>query len=129
MNQKPLVYIDGKKSQLPSGDFVNLTGTDSPKIDFLVNALAAYDTIASITYLDSGTKDQRIDEIIYSSTLFPDRDVTKTAFYLGVGTINQRLDKVEYTGSIFSPDKLVKQYTYTLVGNRYLKTAFNWSIV
>lgn len=98
------------------------------KFNFHVASLAAYDKIVSVTYLDSGLRTQRIDEVVMSSVLYPDTAMTKTLFYLDVGTMNQRIEKIEYDGAIFSPDKLRKVFEYSLSGIKYKKDGFYYEI-
>lgn len=110
------------------GDSSPVVSIDSDKYAYHVAALAAYDRIASITYLDSGLRTQRISTVTYSSAAFPDADIVKTVSYLDVGTLNQRIDKIEYVGSVFSPQSLRKVFSYSLDGIHYKQSGFNYEL-
>ena len=114
-------------------DLVGTSGSTPPpdygvKYNYHLAALAAYDRIASISYLDSGLRTQRIDTVTLSSVLFPDADIIKTVFYLDVGSIDQRIDKIEYVGAVFSPDSLRKQFSYSLAGIKYKCDGFTYEL-
>ena len=130
MIQIPLVLKDGRISQLPVGDTVSGTGLpDGSKFEFMMAALAAFDKVSSITYLDTGLKSQRINTVTCTSALYPGSDVVKTVFYLDAGNVNQRIEKVEYAGAIFGSDTLTKTFSYSLVGNKYKVDSMTWSLV
>lgn len=96
------------------------------KFMFHLASLSSFDKIASITYLDSGLRTERISTVTYSSVDYPDTNIVKTIFWLDVGSINQRVDKEEYVGAVLNPDSLRKVYSYTLVnGNRYRINSYN----
>jgi hypothetical protein len=128
--QRPIVLIDGKLSQLPIGDTIAGAGLGDygVKFQYHLGALSAYDRVSSISYLDPGLRTQRIDSIVLSSVLYPDADITKTVFYLDVGSINQRIDKIEFVGSVFSPDSLRKTFSYSLSGIKYKCDGFNYEL-
>lgn len=112
-------------------DFIGDGGGPKPesvKYDYHLNALAAYDRVAAITYHDAGLKTQRINQITLSSAVYPLADIVKTIFYLDVGTMNQRIDKIEYVGSVFSPDGLRKVFNYSLSGIKYKFDGFNYEL-
>lgn len=127
MEQLPLVLNDGKISQLPVGDLLDLRL--GVKFKYHQAALAAYDRIASISYLDSGLRTERIDEVVFSSALYPDSDITKKVFYADVGLLNQRITKTEITGGIFSTNILRKTFSYSLAGIKYRRTGFTFELI
>lgn len=102
---------------------------DSVLFKYNLASLSAYDTIVSITYEDAGLRNERKVEVIYSSSEYPDRDVTKSISYLDVGKMNQRIDKIEYSGGVFAPQIMRKEFQYTLSGNRYLLTGYGYTLV
>jgi len=116
---RPLVLIDGKKSQLPAGGQLHGSG---------LAALASFERVVSITYHDFGLRTQRIDQVTLASVAYPDSDILKTVFYLGVGTMNQRIDKIEFSGDIFGAQSLRKTFSYTLSGHRYVRSGFTYEL-
>lgn len=116
---RPLVIIDGKKSQLPSGEQLYGTG---------LSALASFERVVSISYLDVGLRTQRINQVTLESALYPDSDITKTVFYLDVGLMNQRIEKVEFSGDIFGAQSLRKTFNYTLSGHRYYRSGITYEL-
>lgn len=98
------------------------------KFQYHIAALASYDRVVSITYLDSGLRTQRIDSVVLSSELYPDADITKNVFYLDVGSINQRIDKIEYVGTVFSTDSLRKVFQYSAAGIGYKFDGFYYEL-
>lgn len=58
--------------------------------------LLAHDLIESFTWLNFGTKQERVDTIIYTSATFPGVTVTRTFAYTLVGA-NYRLDSSTWT--------------------------------
>lgn len=124
--QKPLILNNGKITQLPLGDFLDLGY--GVKLKHYLSLLASYDQVVSIAYLDAGLRTERVDTITYTSTLFPDSDIVKTIFYLDVGKLNQRIEKIEYVGAVFSPDSLRKNFTYSLSGIRQIQSGFDYEL-
>lgn len=110
--------------QGPPGDFADY----GDKFNYHVASLAAFDKISSITYSDAGLRTQRINQVVMSSTLYPDADITKTLFWLDVGSIKQRIDKIEYTGSIFLPDSLRKVFNYSVSGIGYKLDGYEYEL-
>jgi len=102
---------------------------DSVLFKYGLGWLSAYDTVCSITNIDAGLKTQIISQVVYSSALYPDRDVTKTVSYHDVGSINQRIDKIEYTGGAFTPQTFTKEFYYTASGLRYLLTGIGYNLI
>jgi hypothetical protein len=102
---------------------------DSVKLDYYLEALAAYDRVLDVTYADSGLRTQRISSAVYGSALFPDSDVVKTISYLDVGTLNQRIDKIEFSGSIFGTNDLRKTFVYTPVGIKQVMTGTVYELI
>jgi hypothetical protein len=102
---------------------------NNKKLNYYLAALSSYDRIASITYLDTGFKNQRIDTIVLTSALYPDSDIIKAVYYLDVGTMNQRIDKIEISGNIFSPQILVKSFDYSLEGIRFVLNGWSYNLV
>lgn len=100
----------------------------SVKYNYYLATLAAHDLISAVTYHDAGLRTQRINQITYSSLIYPDSDIVKTIYYLDVGTMNQRIDKIEYVGSVFSPDSLRKVFDYSLSGIKYKLDGFNYEL-
>lgn len=98
------------------------------KFTFHLAALSSLDKVIAITYLDSGLKAERIDQITYSSVADTRVNVVKTVYWLDVGTMNQRIEKEEYVGTIFSPDSLRKVYAYASSGIRYRRTGYSLEI-
>lgn len=98
------------------------------KFTFHLAALSSLDKVTSITYLDSGLRTERINQITYSSVADTRVNVVKTVYWLDVGTMNQRIEKEEYVGTIFSPDSLRKVYAYTASGIRYRRTGYSLEI-
>ncbi len=98
------------------------------KFTFHLAALSSLDKVTSITYLDSGLRTERINQITYSSVADTRVNVVKTVYWLDVGTMNQRIEKEEYVGTIFSPDSLRKVYAYTVSGIRYRRTGYSLEI-
>lgn len=125
-----LALINGKVSEVPSGDTIRGAGLSSygDKFQYHLASLAAYDKVSSITHLDAGLRTQRISTITMSSTLFPDSDIVKTVYYIDVGSMNQRIDKIEYVGSVFSPDSLRKTFVYSSSGIRYKLDGYNYEL-
>lgn len=101
----------------------------SVKLEYFQKAMAAYDRIASVTYLDSGLRTVRISTISYSSTLYPGADVTASVSYLDVGEMNQRIDKIEWTGGIFGASILRKSYQYSLSGLSQSESGFTFELI
>lgn len=60
--------------------------------------LSSHDLIESYTWLNFGTKQERVSTIIYTSATFPSVTVTRTFAYTLVGT-NYRLDTSTWTVS------------------------------
>lgn len=89
------------------------------KFKQIFSSLSAYDKIVDISYLDSGTKSERIGSVEFSSALYPDANMTKTVFWLGVGTMNQRIDKEEYEATVFGAYKIRKVFNYVSEGIRF----------
>jgi hypothetical protein len=97
-----------------SSEFV----TDNVKLKFHLESLKAFDKIVSVNYNDQGLVSQHIQDVVQTSTLYPDATITKTFYYLDVGTRLQRVEKVEYTGAVFDGDSIRKNYLYDLDGVR-----------
>lgn len=89
-------------------------------------SLSAFDKVQAVTYTDLGLAYERITTVVYTSTDYPDANMTKTVTWLDAGTMNQRIEKEEIVASVFAPDSLKKTYAYTLVGIRYRKTGFTY---
>lgn len=98
------------------------------KYNYHIAALASYDRVSAITYLDSGLRTQRIDTVTLSSALYPDADIVKTVFYTDVGLLNQRISKIEFVGLVFSPDSLRKNFSYSLSGIKYVCDGFTYEL-
>lgn len=126
MIRKPIVLKDGILHELPVGD--NLEIGYGKKLSFHLNSLASYDKVVSISYLDSGLRTQRINQITMSSVLYPDTAMVKTIFYLDVGSIDQRIDKIEYAGSILLPDSLRKVFNYSVSGIGYKLDSYEYEL-
>ena len=60
--------------------------------------LSAHDLVAAYTWLNFGTKQERVSTIIYTSATFPGDIITRTFAYTLVGT-NYRLDSETWTSS------------------------------
>lgn len=60
--------------------------------------LSAQDLVAAYTWLDFGTKQERVSTIIYTSATFLGETITRTFAYTLVGT-NYRLDSETWTSS------------------------------
>lgn len=60
--------------------------------------LSAHDLVAAYTWLNFGTKQERVSTIIYTSATFPGDTITRTFAYTLVGT-NYRLDSETWTAS------------------------------
>lgn len=68
------------------------TGTERTFVNNRKNQLlAAHDLVVSYTWLNFGTKDERVDSIVYTSATFVGVTVTRTFAYSLVGT-KYRLD-------------------------------------
>jgi hypothetical protein len=102
---------------------------DSVKLDYAIQALAAYDRVASIVYVDSGLRTRRISSVTLTSALFPDSDVVKSISYLDVGTLNQRIDTIEWSGGLFDTQTLRKTFAYSLVGIKQVVTGFEFELI
>ncbi len=98
------------------------------KFTFHLAALSSLDKVTAVTYLDSGLRTERINQITYSSVADTRVNVVKTVYWLDVGTMNQRIEKEEYVGTIFSPDSLRKVYAYQTTGIRYRRTGYSLEI-
>lgn len=106
--------------QGPQGDPGPAASSEyNDKFKQLYATLSAYDKVADITYVDAGTKDERIDSIEYSSVLYPDSNMTKNVFWLDVGTMNQRIEKEEYEATVFGTDKIRKNFVYVSESYRF----------
>lgn len=125
MLRRPLVLANGKVTELPTGDSIP-SAYAGDKLQWTLASLAAFDRIVSISYHDLGLRTQRVNQIVATSVLYPDANVTKTVSWLDVGLLNQRIDKIEYTGAIFDPDSLRKVFSYSLNGIKYVQTGFNF---
>lgn len=100
----------------------------SNRLTLILSSLASFDRVAEISYFDQGLRTERIDQIIYSSSTYPDSNVTKSVSYSDVGTMNQRIDKVEYTGGILDTQTLTLTYQYEQHGLRFIKTGYNFDL-
>lgn len=98
------------------------------KFTFHLAALSSLDKVVDITYLDSGLRTERIDQVTYSSVADTRVNVVKTVYWLDVGTMNQRIEKEEYVGTIFSPDSVRKVYAYALSGIRHRRDGYSLEI-
>jgi hypothetical protein len=116
---RPIVLIDGKKSEVPDGGQLYGSG---------LSALASFERVVSIAYHDLGLRTQRIFQVELESSLYPDSDLVKTVYYLDVGTMNQRIDNIEFSGDIFGGQSLRKSFLYTLSGHRYIRDGFTYEL-
>lgn len=89
------------------------------KFSQIYASLSSYDKTVDITYVDAGTKDERISSVQFSSVLYPDSDMIKNVFWLDIGTMNQRIEKEEYEASIFGTDKIRKNFIYEAEAYRF----------
>lgn len=60
--------------------------------------LSAHDLVLTYTWLNFGTKQERVSTIVYTSATFPSDTITRTFNYTLVGT-NYRLDSEVWTAS------------------------------
>lgn len=94
-------------------------GTSNDKYKQIVASLSAYDKVVDVSYVDAGTKNERIDSVEYSSVLYPEANMTKNLFWLDVGKMNQRIEKEEYEATVFGTDKIRKTFLYVAEGIRF----------
>lgn len=78
-------------------------GTDTGVERTFVNnkkqqVLGAHDLVAAYTWLNFGTKQERVSTIVYTSATFPGDTITRTFAYTLVGA-NYRLDSETWTAS------------------------------
>jgi hypothetical protein len=112
-------------------DLVGSSGTDLPvsdKLTYALAALAAYDRVVDITYLDEGTIYRRISSVSLESAGFPDSEIEISVSYLGAGTMDQRIDEISITGTVFGTDVLKKVYQYNQVGIRHEMAGFQYQV-
>jgi hypothetical protein len=57
------------------------------------------------------------------------KDRNSTITYADFGTKNQRITSITYTSPSFPGVSVVKQLTYTLVGNKYRRDNVNWVVI
>ena len=116
----------------PTTGALDLTGASSggtapaDRFKQIHASLSAFDKIQAITYDDAGQAYERIASVTYTSTSYPDANMTKVVTWLDAGTMNQRIQKEEFTASVISPDSLRKNYSYTAVGIRYRRTGYTY---
>lgn len=101
----------------------------SEKLEYYLNALASFDRVSEINYLDLGLRNQRVNTIIYTSVDYPSSNVTKSVSYLGNGTMDRRISTVEWSGSVFGSDILRKTFEYDLVGFKHIVSGYYFEIV
>lgn len=75
------------------------TGTERTFVNNRRNqVLSAHDLVASYTWADFGTKNERVTSIVYTSATFPSHTITRTFSYSLVSG-NYRLDSETWTAS------------------------------
>jgi hypothetical protein len=129
MKQRPLVLNNGKISQLPVGDTIfGLVSPESTKLNYHIDALAAFDRVVSIDYYDFGLRNQRIKKMVCSSLVYPSSNLEKNVFWLDVGSKNQRIDKIEFVSSVFGIQALRKVFFYLVSGTGYAVSDFSFEL-
>lgn len=130
------LYLRGPTSELYQKIAANDNQADwelipraNAKLKFHLASLAAFDKVASVTYLDSGLRTERINTVTYASTLYPNTAMVKTVFWLDVGTMKQRIAKEEYAGSVLAPNGVRKTYAYSISGIRYRRDGYTISLI
>lgn len=85
---------------------------------FRIESLAAYDRIASVTYLNPNTRIEVPQVITLNSAAYPDSELVKTIYYLDLGSINQRIEKIEYVGGVLAAP-VRKVFNYSPLGSKF----------
>ncbi len=116
----------------PFTGIFDIVNTELPelggKFKMHMNALAAYDRVQSISYLDLGERNQRIQNATLSSSAYPDANILVDVFHADVGTINQRITKFEISGPALLPDKVRKNFLYSSSGDKIVYTGYNYEL-
>lgn len=82
----------------------------------LTSRFTSFDRVESVSYLDYGTRNERIASIAVTSDDVPGSSVVINVFWADVGRMNERISKLEFIGP---SESIRKNFNYSLQGIRY----------